>query len=97
MKSIKGILKLIVIAAFAMLATPLFMYAQDSTVVAPSDATDLLGNIVTWLETKWPVIASIGTALFVLSEILGNIPAVKANSVYQLIAPWIAKLFGKKK
>jgi len=96
MKSVKALLKVLVVAAIVIVATPLVMYAQDSTAISAPATSDILSSIVAWLESKWPVIASIGTMLFVLSELLGNIPAVKANSVYQLVAPWIAKLFGKK-
>lgn len=31
------------------------------------------------------------TALFLLSELLALVPSVKANSIFQLIAGWVAK------
>lgn len=40
----------------------------------------------------WPIIAA---ALFAVSEALALIPAIKANSVFQLIYNWLKGIAGK--
>lgn len=48
-----------------------------------------IGN---FFSTNWGLI---GTALFALSEVLALIPAVKSNSVFQLLYNLIGKLWTK--
>ncbi len=40
---------------------------------------------------NWEVIASILGALFVLSEALAKIPAIKANSVFEALQVFLSK------
>ena len=45
-------------------------------------------NVFNWLKDNWGVIAAL---LFLLSELLAQIPSVKANSVFQLIFGFLKK------
>jgi hypothetical protein len=45
-----------------------------------------------WLSANWGFIA---LALFAISEILAQIPAIAANSVFQLIFGWLKGQAGK--
>ena len=83
------------LAAICIVATPLYMYAQDTASAVTSGGTDAISFIVGWLGVKWPIVGTIGTVLFLFSEALALIPAVKANSVYQLITGLLKKAFGK--
>jgi len=95
----KKLLKIaFLIAIVFIVGTPLLMFAQDTTTVAnPGALTNSIGQtLVSWLELKWPVIGTIGSVLFLISEALGNIASVKANSVFQLVSGVLKSLFGKK-
>ncbi len=92
----KKLLNFILIAAFVLMATPLVMFAADTTAVTSTGTDGIIQTIVTWLEVKWPLIGTIGTILFVISEALAGIPAIKANSIYQLIEGILKSAFGKK-
>jgi len=69
--------------------------AQDSTAVASGATTSVISTIVGALELKWPVIATIGTILFFISEALSGIKSVKANGVFQLVSDVLKSLFSK--
>ncbi len=45
-------------------------------------------EIVNFVSANW---ASIATVLFVLSELLAQIPSIKANSVFQLLVNLLKK------
>jgi hypothetical protein len=45
--------------------------------------------IINFLMAHLPAI--VGFALFILSDVLGGIPSVKANSVYQLVVNLLVK------
>jgi putative cell wall-binding protein len=93
MKKIKGFITMVFIALLAM---PFMLLAQDSTHVVAGLDSSLIDGITGFVVGKYPVIASIGTVLFLVSEVLGGIPSVKANSVYQLVFGVLKDLFGKK-
>ena len=93
MKRIKSIVTMVFIALLAM---PFVLLAQDSTHVVGVLDSSLIDGITGFVVAKYPVIASIGTVLFLVSEVLGSIPSVKANSVYQLVFGVLKDLFGKK-
>ena len=88
----KRILLLLSIALLAVVG----VYAQDSTATAIT-SSGIVQNIETALVGKWPLITTIGTALFVVSEWLAAIPSVKANGVFQLIFGALKGLFAPKK
>ena len=67
-----------------------YMFAQ--TVVPNSDPSALLGLV----PAKYTaLVATTGTVLWLISEALSYIPAVKANGVFQLVFGWLGKLFSK--
>jgi hypothetical protein len=71
------------------------MFAQtDSTTVNTVIAEGLWGFISN-LIVKYSWITYVITGLFFLSEILGNIAKVKANSIYQLITNFISYFYKK--
>ena len=88
--------KILLICAIAIMVMPLVMFAQDSTTAINGLDTNLIDSIMSYLTAKWPVISTIGSFLFLASEILGSIPSIKANAVYQLIFGVLKDLFGKK-
>ena len=49
-------------------------------------------SIIDFFTNNWTAIA---TALFLVSEALSFIPAVKANGVFQLIFGWLSKFAPK--
>ncbi len=81
-------------AAIAVILVPALAFAQDSTSVAAT-TSGVVETVISALEIKWPVIATVGTILFFLSEGLSLIPTVKANGVFQLVSSILAKLFKK--
>lgn len=94
-KTIQLVLTTIFVTILLFAGTSLFAQV-DSTSATVSATEGILGTLVTWLEAKWAIVGTIGTALFVLSEILASIPSLKANSVVQGINQVLAYLFGKK-
>ena len=83
-----------VVAVAAIFLVPSLAFAQDSTAVA-NPATGMIDTVVSALEIKWPIIGTIGTILFFVSEGLSLIPSVKSNGIFQLIASALTKLFKK--
>lgn len=47
-----------------------------------------MGNLITWVQTHEALVFGV---LFGLSEALAYIPAIKANSVFQLVYGWLQK------
>jgi hypothetical protein len=94
----KKLLRLFVafIVLAAVVVIPTIAHAQDSTAVSAGSTGGVIDTIVAALELKWPVIATVGTILFVLSEALAQIKSVAANSVFELIQGVLSNLFGKK-
>ena len=90
----KKIFKLLLFAAIAIVATPLLMYAQDTTLVN-GVGSDLLKTVIGGVATQYPILGLVGTGLFVVSELLGTSKKVAANSVFQVIAGLVKTLFGK--
>lgn len=75
--------------ALALLVTGFFtIRAMADGTVPPVPPTGILG----FLQLHW---AEIGTFLFFLSEALAQIPAIKSNSVFELIYNTIRKFFGQ--
>jgi len=70
-------------------------FAQSDTVVVNPIIAEGIWGFVSNLLVKYQWITYVITGLFFLSEIIGNITKVKANSVYQLIASYL--LYFKKK
>lgn len=91
----KKVLKCLFLAAIVMIAAPLLMVAQGTPAASDSTTVSIAQTVITALDSKWPVIAVIGTILFFLSEALSLIPSVKANGVFQLIGK-IVSLFKPK-
>jgi energy-converting hydrogenase Eha subunit E len=58
--------------------------------------TSAIDSVVALLITKYPAIGIGGIALFFVSEALAFIPAIKANSVFQLVWGLLKRLFGSK-
>lgn len=83
------------LVAALVLLVPTIALAQDSTAVASGATTSVISTIVGALELKWPVIATIGTILFFISEALSGIKSVKANGVFQLVSDVLKSLFSK--
>ena len=79
-----------------MVLIPGFTFAQDSTSAVGGGASSVIDSVFALVTGKWPVIATIGSILFLISEVLGGIPAVKQNSVYQVVFSILSKLFSKK-
>lgn len=52
-------------------------------------------QIISFLTTNWTsihdAITTILAGLFAISEILGQIPSIKANNVFQLVQGWLQK------
>lgn len=44
--------------------------------------------MIKFVQDNWGIIASV---LLGVSELLGNIPSVKSNSVFQLLFSWLQK------
>ena len=89
----KRIISLWSLAAIAIMLTPFIMYAQDTTLVNGA-AGDILKTVTIGLATQYPVIGIIGTALFVVSEVLGSSKSIAANSVFQLVSGLLKRIFG---
>lgn len=83
-------------AIVAVMVIPSLAHAQDSTAVSGGTTGSVIETIVGALELKWPVIATVGTILFLISEALAGIKSVAANSVFKLVANILTDLFGKK-
>ena len=49
--------------------------------------------IIAWVQAH---LAEIAFGLFLLSEALSLIPAVKANGIFQMVAGWIASFNAKE-
>ena len=93
----KKLFPLLFLAALIVLAMPMYMYASDSTnAVLSGGATSFAETLLTYLEGKWPIISTIGTVLFLISEVLGSSTTIKQNAVYQVIFSVLQSLFGKK-
>ena len=75
---------LLLVLAIAFIAAPVM--AQDSTYVK------IANDVLTPLEAKHSWIAPVLAVLFILSEALAAIPAVKANGIFQLVSNWIGAL-----
>lgn len=92
------IAKLLLVTAFVLICGVLFAQGgSDSANALINGGTDtIVSSVFSFLEMKWPVIGTIGTILFLLSEALAAIPAIKANSVFQLISGILKSIFGKK-
>jgi len=89
--------KVLLIAAFVLICGVLFAQgSSDSTAVLSGGTQTIVSSLLSWLEIKWPIIGTIGSILFLLSEALAGIPAIKANSVFQLISGILNSIFGKK-
>lgn len=93
MNKIKNILK---IAFVALMVIPFMLFAQDSTHVVAGMDSGFLNGIFTYVSTKYPIIATISTILFLVSEVLAGIPSVKANSVFQLVYGVLKAIVGNK-
>lgn len=91
-KYAKFLLGLLAVAVVVLV--PSFAHAQDSTGVA-GNTSGVIETVVSALELKWPIIGTIGTILFFLSEALSFVPKVKANGIFQLIAGVVTNLFKK--
>ncbi len=56
-------------------------------------------EFVTLIFNNWTTIVNavlaIFSALFVISEVLAQIPSIKANSVFQLVQGWIKSILKK--
>ncbi|MFP5039435.1 hypothetical protein [Parasediminibacterium sp. JCM 36343] len=81
--------------ALIAMAAPVAMYAQD-TAATTTNHTDVVNLIATAAATKWPAVSAVGTGLFIVSEVLGGIPKVRANSVYQLVFGFLKRAFGSR-
>gem|GEM_PF-3062939 len=92
----KKLINLMLVAAIAIVATPLLMYAQDTThYVGNAEASGVISVLYSYLQSKYPIIATITTVLFLVSEILAGIPSIKANSVFQLVYGILKTVAGK--
>ena len=89
----KKIISLWSLAAIAIMLTPIVMYAQDSTLVNGA-AGDILKTVTIGLATQFPVVGIVGTALFVVSEVLGSSKSIASNSVFQLVSSVLKRIFG---
>jgi len=78
------------------LACPHFLFAQDSTGTGTGGNTDVFEIILNAVAAKWPIVATIGTVLFFISEALGKSKSIAANSVFELISSILKNVFGKK-
>lgn len=91
------IAKVLFTVAFVLVCGVLFAQSGDSTIANPTGSADgLIQSLSTWIEAKWPIVGTIGSILFLISEGLALIPSIKSNSVFQLIFGWLGKLFSKK-
>ena len=79
--------KFLLLAMLVMTTTCIF--AQDSTLV------HIAQGGLTSLEAKYTWLLPVVTVLWLISEALGSIKSVQANSVYQLIISWGKAIFGK--
>ncbi len=91
----KNLIKLLVLSGIAIIAIPLLMYAQDTTLINGAGA-GLLKSVVGGVATQYPIVGLVGTGLFVVSELLGSSKKVAANSVFQLVSGLLKSLFGKQ-
>lgn len=82
------------LSLMAVLVCPAVLFAQDSTAVGGGADVDIFQTILSALSLKWPIVATIGTILFFISEGLSLIKSVSANGVFQLIQS-ILKVFKK--
>jgi len=94
----KKISKVAFLSLFVMVAMtcPHFLFAQDSTGTGSGGNTDIFEIILNALSAKWPIVATIGTILFFISEVLGKSKSIAANGVFELIAKVLKNVFGKK-
>lgn len=89
--------RLLFASAFVLMCGILFAQGGgDSTSALTSSTDSFLQTIITALEIKWPIIATIGSILWVISEALSGITSIKANGVFQLIYGILKSIFGKK-
>ena len=79
------------LVAFIGLLVPVLVLAQD----AGAATGDIVSVVVGALSTKWPIVSTIGSGLFLVSELLASNQKIAANSVYQLVSGWLKRGFGR--
>lgn len=87
MKKIKSFLAF---ALLCLIATPLFLAAQGT---APEEL--VVNALVDAVVIKSPIVGTVGTVLFLVSELLASNKKIAANSVFQLVSGFLKKAFGK--
>lgn len=72
----------------------LFCFAAMAQVIIPSPEVDLPSVIISLIPVKHQAtVFLVVTILWIISEALGSIKSIKANSTIQLISGWIKSLF----
>ena len=72
----------------------LFCFAAMAQVIIPSPEPDLPSVIISLIPVKYQATVLLAvTVLWIVSEALGSIKSIKANSTVQLVSGWIKSLF----
>ena len=90
------IINVSIMALIVLMAIPFIPFAQDTTHVVGGLDSGFLSGIFSYIGNKYPIIATISTILFLVSEVLAGIPSVKANSVFQLVYGVLKAIVGNK-